>query len=92
MTKLQFPLFNAIRWFFRAQCIDALQENLAKLILFLKRKSGKKGWKKAADLHKSLRDVTFIYLLHSVADALKLLGEFRKYFEHDNNLPHKIPG
>ncbi|PTQ31688.1 hypothetical protein MARPO_0108s0035, partial [Marchantia polymorpha] len=92
VSKLQFPLFNATRWFSRAQCVAALQENLATLILFLKRKSGKKGWKKVADLLKSVTDVTFICLLHSVADVLKPLEEFRKYFEQDNNLPHKIPG
>lgn len=73
MTKLQFPLFNATRWFSKAQCMDALQKNLATLIVFLKRKSGKKGWKKDAKLHKYLIDVTFICLLHSVANVLKLL-------------------
>lgn len=70
--------------------MDALQKNLATLILFLKRKLGKKGYEKAVDLHKCLTDVIFICLLHSVADVLKPLEEFRKYFEHDNNLPHKI--
>lgn len=42
VTKLQFLLFNATRWFSRVQCVDALQENFATLILFLKRKTGKK--------------------------------------------------
>ena len=92
VTKLQFPLFNATRWFSRAQCVDALQENLATLILFLKKKSGKRGWEKATALHKALTDVTFICLLHSVADVLQPLEDFRKYFEQDNNLPYKIPG
>lgn len=58
--------------------MDALQENLATLISCLKKKSGKKGWEKAAALHKALTDVTFICLLHSVADVLKPLQEFRK--------------
>ncbi|BBN20420.1 hypothetical protein Mp_8g18960 [Marchantia polymorpha subsp. ruderalis] len=92
VSKLQFPLFNATRWFSRAQCVASLQENLATLILFLKRKSGKKGWEKVADLLKSVTDVTFICLLHSVADVLKSLEEFRKYFEQESNLPHKISG
>ncbi|BBM98169.1 hypothetical protein Mp_1g11370 [Marchantia polymorpha subsp. ruderalis] len=75
VSKLQFPLFNATRWFSKAQCVAALQENLATLILFLKRKLGKKGWEKVADLLKSVTDVTFICLLHSVADVLKPLEE-----------------
>ena len=85
-------LFVALRWFSRAQCVDALQESLATLILFLKKKSGKRGWEKAAALHKALTDVTFICLLHSIADVLQPFEDFKKYFQQDNNLPHKIPG
>ncbi|OAE33175.1 hypothetical protein AXG93_4773s1490 [Marchantia polymorpha subsp. ruderalis] len=70
VSKLQYPLFNATMRFSRAQCVGALQENLVTLILFLKRNSGKKGWEKVADLLKSVTDVTFICLLHSVADVL----------------------
>ena len=92
VTKLQFPIFNATRWFSRAQCVAVLLENLATLILFLKKKSGKKGWDKAASLHMALSDVSFICLLHSVADVLQPLEILRKYFEKDHILPHKIPG
>lgn len=39
-----------------------------------------------------VRDVNFVLKLHALADILEPVEIFRKYFEADNNLAHKVNG
>jgi hypothetical protein len=45
ITQLRFPIFNAIRWFSRLQCVVVLTNNLAELIIFLGRATHKRNSK-----------------------------------------------
>lgn len=89
VTAFNFPVYNATRWFSRAQCVKVLRKNMPVLIKFLQKKEGKAGWEPAQKLLLSLTDICFVALLHAVEDVLLPVEAFRQYFERDGNLPHK---
>lgn len=91
VTAFQFPVHNTTRWFSRAQGVRVLAKNLPILITFLKKRRNRLGWESADVLYTELTDLFFVVLLYAAHDVLQPLEAFRKYFERDGNLPHRVP-
>lgn len=90
VTAFQFPVHNTTRWFSRAQGVRVLGKNLPVLITFLQKKRNRPGWETADGLYTDLTDLFFVVLLYAAHDVLQPLENFRKYFERDGNLPHRV--
>lgn len=91
ITRLKWPRYNSTRWFSRAACIETLAENVAVLLLFLKRVKGDKKWQKpASDIYQKLNSVGFLGFLFAVGDLVKHLEFLRLCFEKDKVSIHNI--
>lgn len=92
LTATKFPMFNTTRWFSRAQCITVMLRSLPMLIQFLSKPTVQKALDGSDDLLDKVCNPEFVMVLHGVADVIEPVEIFRKYFQHDDLLPHAVKG